>query len=194
MSYARGMGSTATDIAAVAAAAATAASQIIAAASGGASPTATASATIDPATGMPYGAINPATGLPYGAIDPATGLPYGTAPATDYTVPLVIGGLALVGLVGFVVMRRSRTTPNRRRRVRRNSFSAAKAGAWFVPARGPHRFKTKAEADLAKRHFVGDGAFVAKVVKEPSRSRPGQYAYQIYLKATPAYRKILQRM
>lgn len=120
MSYARGMGSTATDVAAVAAAAATAASQIIAAASGGTPPT--ASSTIDPATGMPYGTINPATGMPYGAIDPATGLPYGTVPATDYTVPLVIGGLALIGLVGFVVMRRSRTTPNsRRRRVRRNT-------------------------------------------------------------------------
>lgn len=115
MSYARGMGSTATDIAAVAAAASTAAAQIIAAASGGGT-SSTASATIDPATGMPYGAINPATGLPYGT--PAA------APATDSTVPLIIGGIALAGLVGFVVMRRSRTTPNRRRRRRVRTNSA----------------------------------------------------------------------
>jgi LPXTG-motif cell wall-anchored protein len=72
---------------------------------------------------MPYATapmINPATGLPYPAIDPATGLPYGT-PASDYTIPLVIGGLVVVGIGGYLFMRKSKSTPNRRhRRVRRN--------------------------------------------------------------------------
>lgn len=126
MSYTRGMGDTAADIARIAAAAAGAASSIItAAATPGTTPAAT---TVDPATGLPYGTINPATGLPYGTAV--------TPPATDYTVPLVIGGLALVGVGGYFLMRK-RSTPNRRR-VRRNSrrgerYTATKYGRrWAV--------------------------------------------------------------
>jgi hypothetical protein len=121
MSY-KGMGTTATDIAALTTAASTAAAQLIAAGRGGTTPYVTPGS-IDPATGMPYATapmINPATGLPYPAIDPATGLPYGT-PASDYTIPLVIGGLLLVGVGGYFFMRKSKSTPNRRRRSRRNS-------------------------------------------------------------------------
>jgi hypothetical protein len=105
----RGLGTTATDIAAITSAAGTVAAQLIAAGRGGS--TATPDATIDPTTGMPYGAINPATGLPYGT--PIT-------PPSDNTLPLVIGGLAVAGVIGFLVLRRSKTTPNRHRRVRRN--------------------------------------------------------------------------
>jgi len=109
----RGMGSTATDAAAIATAAGTIAAQLIAAGRG-TSPTDTTMTTssIDPTTGMPYGAINPATGLPYGTP---------VAPASDYTIPLVIGGLLLVGVGGYFFMRKSKSTPNRRRRSRRNS-------------------------------------------------------------------------
>jgi hypothetical protein len=118
MSY-KGIGSTATDIAAITTAASTAAATLIAAGRGGTTPYVTPGS-IDPATGMPYATapmINPATGLPYPAIDPATGLPYGTPPS-DYTIPLVIGGLVVVGIGGYFLMRK-RSTPNRRR-VRRN--------------------------------------------------------------------------
>lgn len=119
MSY-KGMGSTATDIAAVASAAGTAAAQIIAAASGGGAATTpyAANATIDPATGMPYGTINPATGQPYGT--PA--LP----PETSYTVPLVIGGLAVIGIGGYLFMKRGAVRANRRR-VRRNRRRARRS-------------------------------------------------------------------
>lgn len=110
MSYTRGMGDTASDIARVAAAAASAAASIIGAAAG--TTPGTAATTIDPATGLPYGTIDPATGLPYGT--PAM------APETDYTAPIVIGGLVLVGIGGYFLMRK-RSTPNRRRRsIRRN--------------------------------------------------------------------------
>jgi hypothetical protein len=110
------MGSTATDIAAVATAASTAAAQIIAAATGGTAPT--SGSMIDPTTGLPYGSVNPATGMPYGAINPATGRPYGEIEETSY-VPFVIGALAIVGVGGYLLTRR-RPTPNRRRRMRTN--------------------------------------------------------------------------
>lgn len=116
MSYTRGMGSTATDIAAVATAASTAAAQIIAAATGGTAPA--SGSMIDPTTGLPYGSVNPATGMPYGAINPATGRPYGEIEETSY-VPFVIGALAIVGVGGYLLTRR-RPTPNRRRRMRMN--------------------------------------------------------------------------
>ena len=116
MSYARGMGSTATDIAAVATAASTAAAQIIAAATG--APPVTSASMTDPATGLPYGSVNPATGMPYGAINPATGRPYGEIEEPSY-VPFVIGALVIVGVGGYLLTRR-RPTPNRRRRMRMN--------------------------------------------------------------------------
>lgn len=121
MSYTRGMGSTATDVAAVAAAASTAAAQIIAAATG-----TSAGSAIDPATGMPVGSVNPMTGRPYGAINPLTGQTYDAeatamyaTPETSY-VPYIVGALVLVGVVGFLATRR-RPTPNRRRSGRRRS-------------------------------------------------------------------------
>lgn len=105
MSYARGMGDTATDILRALAAGTSAA--ITSATTPGATATDTTAL------------INPATGLPYGAINPSTGLPYGTAaPASDNTVPIIVGALVLVGIGGFLLTRK-RSTPNRRR-VRRN--------------------------------------------------------------------------
>jgi len=123
MSY-RGMGTTATDIAAITTAASTAAAQLIAAGRGGTTPYVTPGS-VDPATGMPYttGMLNPATGMPYGAIDPMTGRPYGEI-ASDYTIPLVIGGLLVVGIGGYFLMKRGVRANRRRRssrRVRRNS-------------------------------------------------------------------------
>jgi len=115
MSYKRGMGTTATDVAAVTTAVGTAAAQLIAAARG--TPATTPYSTegaINPATGQPYGtAINPATGMPYGAIDPATGRPYGE-PAMSYT-PFIVGGLALFGVGAFFFMRKRGVARNRRR-------------------------------------------------------------------------------
>jgi hypothetical protein len=122
MSY-KGMGTTATDIAAITTAAGTVAAQLIAAGRTGATTPYAAEGAINPVTGQPYGTaaqINPATGMPYGAIDPVTGRPYGE-PAPDYTVPLVIGGLALVGIGGFFFLRKRGVAKNRRMRSRRNS-------------------------------------------------------------------------
>jgi LPXTG-motif cell wall-anchored protein len=99
------MGDTAADIARIMAGVTGAASSILTSvATPGTTPT-TGASTIDPATGLPYGAVNPATGLPYGTVVPA--------PETSY-VPIVIGGLVLVGIGGYFLMRK-RSTPNRRR-------------------------------------------------------------------------------
>jgi hypothetical protein len=107
MSYATGVGSTASDIAAITGALTQAGTQI-------------ASSVISAQQGQQqYGTPGTTTGLTTPVytpgIDPSTGLPYGTsAPSTDYTVPLVIGGIAVAGLVGFMLMRR-KPTPNRRK-------------------------------------------------------------------------------
>jgi hypothetical protein len=108
------MGTTATDIAAITTAASTAAAQLIAAGRGGTTPYVTPGS-VDPATGMPYttGMLNPATGMPYGAIDPMTGRPYGEI-ASDYTIPLVIGGLVVVGIGGYFLMRKRGVAKNKR--------------------------------------------------------------------------------
>lgn len=72
--------------------------------------------------------------------------------------------------------------------------SAARRGDWFIPAIGRSRFKSfdaaaRAAGDINRHQGK---AFLVKVVEEPSRSRPGAHAYQIYIKATPAYLKILR--
>jgi hypothetical protein len=78
---------------------------------------------------------------------------------------------------GKVVLKLS--SGRRKRRMSRNS------GDWIVPAGGSSRFKSRAEADKAAKFFrthYGSGIFDAKVVKEPSKSRPGTYSYQVYIR------------
>lgn len=96
MSYARSMGTTAEDVAAITTAVGTAAAQLIAA---GRNPPA-----VDPYAATSPVPTNPATGMPYGAINPATGLPYGQAPEVSYT-PYIIGGALLLG-AGFLILRK----------------------------------------------------------------------------------------
>lgn len=115
MSYTRGLGQedhTAQDWATGIQSGGSALAQLIGAATG------------HPATSTtPYGspaAIDPATGMPYAQGQAYPGIPY-TPPETSY-LPVIIGGLALVGVVGYFVTRKSRSTPNRRsRRTRRRS-------------------------------------------------------------------------
>lgn len=97
MSYARSMGTTAEDVAAITTAVGTAAAQLIAA---GRTPPAT-----DPYATAGQVPVNPATGMPYGAINPSTGLPYGQTPEVSY-VPYVIGGAMLLGVGAFLVFRK----------------------------------------------------------------------------------------
>lgn len=99
-------------------------------------------AATDPATGLPYGTapvapINPATGLPYPALNPATGRPYGAPPETSM-MPMVIGGIVILGVVGFLVAQRRRVTPNRRPSKRRRNMMWANGKLLFhvVKARG----------------------------------------------------------
>ena len=162
MSY-KGMGTTATDIAAITTAASTAAAQLIAAATGGGATTPYgASAAIDPATGMPYATtINPATGMPYGAIDPMTGRPYGEV-ASDYTIPLVIGGLLVVGVGGYFLMKRGVRANRRRRSSRRVSKRdrdalARALGGVRGPGDGPRAYEDIKHV-LREKH--GERAFV----------------------------------
>jgi len=161
MSY-RGMGTTATDIAAITTAASTAAAQLIAAGRGGTTPYVTPGS-VDPATGMPYttGMLNPATGMPYGAIDPMTGRPYGEI-ASDYTIPLVIGGLLVVGIGGYFFMKRGVRANRGRRSSRRVSKRDRDAlvralGGVRGPGDGPRAYE---DIKHVLREKYGERAFV----------------------------------
>jgi hypothetical protein len=108
--------------------------------------------------------------------------------------PLAIAAVALVGLGTYFVMntpRQRAVAANRRRRMSRNG------GDWIVPARGSSRFKTRTEADKASKWWstnYGPGVFDAKVVKEPSTSRPGAYSYQVYIRPLhPALKSSLSK-
>jgi len=112
-------------------------------------------------------------------------LPTTTEPETSgemqqWLVPAAVV-TTLVVVAGIVIMRRRRpVAANRRRRMRRNT-----TGAWTIPKKGSSRFKTMAEAKKLAKFFkttYGHGVFDAKVVKEPSRSRPGASSYQVYIK------------
>jgi len=58
-------------------------------------------------------------------------------------------------------------------------------GPWLAPGRGTSRFHTEEQArDQAARIVEAYGpCFETKVEKEPSRSRPGRFAWQVYLRS-----------
>jgi hypothetical protein len=56
-------------------------------------------------------------------------------------------------------------------------------GAWIHPQVGSTRFKTRKLAREVAENIALSGCFETKVEKEPSRSRPGKFAWQVYLRS-----------
>lgn len=58
-------------------------------------------------------------------------------------------------------------------------------GDWIVPARGPSRFATELLALRYAYEFLGmyPQVFQMIIVRESSKSRPGQSAYQTYIRS-----------
>lgn len=62
-------------------------------------------------------------------------------------------------------------------------------GAWIVPGLGPSRFTTKRKALKCAKAITdqyGPNCWDTKVEVEPSKSRPGKKAYQVYIRSMGA--------
>lgn len=125
------------------------------------------------------------------AADPAATYTPPTPVTPDWYWPVVIGvGVTVLGGIAYLGVSAKRPVSANRRRGRRVRRNTVKKGKWIVPARGPTRLGTRGEAEKVARHLrhkdpiTGKYAFDVKIEKEPSRSRPGKFAYQIYIRST----------
>lgn len=68
-------------------------------------------------------------------------------------------------------------------------------GVWAHPAIGPSRFKLRADA-IEYAWWIstsyGPGCFEAAVTEEPSQSRPGEVAFQVYIRSMGAMEGLIR--
>lgn len=82
-----------------------------------------------------------------------------------------------------------------RSEARRGANGDIVPGVWAHPAIGPSRFKLRADA-IEYAWWVstsyGPGCFEATVIEEPSQSRPGEVAFQVYIRSLGALEGLIR--